>query len=395
LVATKKHVGFEWGQGKRIQKLSKHGSVEVFGFDAPFLGGILFCERDALPIKPRPQPFQQEELTNKFRGAKIVLLRGMLDGLQKRHPRAGEFRKVAENLYRYSSNGNCYARFRHGGKQIYKSLRTDDRELARRRLKEELEKAEKIDLKLAKMSLEKLLELYAGRLSQYEFKTAATRRSILGIFKKTWRHGLAVPVPEISAGQLELWLSERRAKLRNSTINEYARFLRQLFELAVKLRVLAESPAAGIKGLLVETPIRLTPAWPQFQAIVQEIRRQKLSADSEDSASLVEFMGRAGGGTAECANIRGEPVDRAGSRIPLCGWGPQRAPPAWPSRTRRARSPAALIRPVSRPVRRLTLRSHHGRHGSGRRWSKPSSSWGAEHRPRSPLPGSTLPCSVV
>ncbi len=47
------------------------------------------------------------------------------------------------------------------------------------------------------MSLEKLLKLYAGRLSQYEFKTAATRRSILGIFKNTWRHGLAVPVCEM------------------------------------------------------------------------------------------------------------------------------------------------------------------------------------------------------
>jgi integrase len=189
--------------------------------------------------------------------------------------------------------------------------------LAKRRLKDELDKADKVDPKLARMNLEELLRLYEGRLSQYETKTAATRHSILKIFKKTWGYGLAIPVREISTGQLELWLGKRRANVRNSTFNEYARFIRQLFELAVKLRVLAESPALGIKGLRVETPIRLTPNWQQFQAIVREIRAQKLSADSEDSADLVEFMGLAGVGTAECANLMGENVDIPGNRITL------------------------------------------------------------------------------
>ncbi len=66
------------------------------------------------------------------------LLRGLPNGVQKCHAHATGFRRVAENIHRYSSNGNYYARFRYGGKQIYKSLRTDDRELARRCLKEEL-----------------------------------------------------------------------------------------------------------------------------------------------------------------------------------------------------------------------------------------------------------------
>jgi len=252
-----------------------------------------------------------------FTAAKNLLLRGSFGGMSKCHSRAGEFRKVAENLYRYSSNGIYYARFRFGGKEIQRSLRTADRELARRRLKEELEKAEKVDLKRSKMSLEELLRLYEENTAQYAPKTFKTRRSVLLRFKRTWSHGLEIRVSTVSTGQLELWLASQRPRLRNTSYNEYARFVRHLFVLAVKLRVIATSPAANIKGLRVETPIRLTPTQEQFQAIVQEIRCQKLSAEAEDSADLVEFMGLAGVGTAECANMSGEDIDLEGNRITL------------------------------------------------------------------------------
>jgi hypothetical protein len=63
-------------------------------------------------------------------------------------------------------------------------------------------RSRKVDLKLAKMSLEKLLEpTREGFPNTNSRRRPATRHSILGISKNTWRHGLAVPVPEISAGQ--------------------------------------------------------------------------------------------------------------------------------------------------------------------------------------------------
>ncbi|MCP5527453.1 MAG: hypothetical protein H7A47_11735 [Verrucomicrobiales bacterium] len=80
-------------------------------------------------------------------------------------------------------------------------------------------------------------------------------------------------------------------------------FLRQLFKIAISARALAESPAAGLRMLKPEEPIRDTPTWPQFREIVEEIRRQKLNDDAKESALLVEFMGLAGVGTAECANL--------------------------------------------------------------------------------------------
>jgi integrase len=244
-------------------------------------------------------------------------VRSSLKRMSEMHSQTGEFHRVGENLLRYSTSGVYYARFRNNGKDIRFSLRTTDRVLAKRRLEEEIKKAEAIDRKVGKMSLEELLRLYKERLSQYAPKTVASRQSILKIFKQTWPHGLTISVHSISAGQLELWLASRRANFKNASYNEYARFLRHLFELALKFRVIAASPAAGLKGLRVETPIRTTPTWEQFQALVSDIRSQRFNAEAEDSANLVEFMGLAGVGTAECANLLGEYIDFGANRITL------------------------------------------------------------------------------
>jgi integrase len=233
------------------------------------------------------------------------------------HSRLGEIRRVGENLYRYSSGGVYYARFRQRGKEIRRSLRTTDRESAKRRLQEHIEKASKIDSKSGKMSLRELVRLHEESLAQFAPRTVASRRSILKQFKETWPHGLDIPLSTISSGQLALWLGSRSAKLKNATYNEYARFLRQMFDLAVNLRAIADSPAATLRGLKVESPIRLTPSWEQFQSIVNHIRSQKLNAQSADSADLVEFMGLTGVGKAECANLKGHHIDFAAGRITL------------------------------------------------------------------------------
>ena len=124
-------------------------------------------------------------------------------------------------------------------------------------------------------------------------------------------------VRAVTKGQLSIWLSEQRPRLKNSSFNEYTRFVRQLFEIALDHKAIGDSPAAGLKELRVEKPIRATPSWEEFLAIVNEIRQQKLSVLAADSADLVEFMGRAGVGIAECANLRGEHVNFENGHITL------------------------------------------------------------------------------
>jgi integrase len=233
------------------------------------------------------------------------------------HQRKGEFRKVGENLYRYSSNDRYYAVFRIKGKLIWKSLKTSDREFAKRKLQEELEKQGRVEPDATNLTLSELLKLYEESLSQFDQKTQATRRSILKKFKETWDHGFEISVRSVTPAQLELWLAKHRARLRKVSLNEYIRFTRQVFALGLKARAIANSPAADFKLLRPETPVRTTPTWKHFLAIVRDIRSQKFSADAQDSADLVEFMGKAGVGTAECAGMCGEHIDFQNKRITL------------------------------------------------------------------------------
>ena len=235
----------------------------------------------------------------------------------KAHNRSGEFRKVGQNLFRYSANKVYYAIYKIAGKKIWKSLETTDRELAQRRLKEELGKNGLVEPAKSAMTLAELLAMYESSLQAFAARTTATRRSIVNVFKTTWNPGLTLPVRTITAGQLQLWLGQHRSRLRNSSLNEYIRFVRQLFLLAVSHKVIAESPAAMLKQLRLEKPVRATPTWDQFQAIVRNIREQTQNADAEESADLVEFMGTAGVGTAECSGLRGEHFDFARQRIVL------------------------------------------------------------------------------
>ena len=103
------------------------------------------------------------------------------------HRRNGVFRKVGENLYRYSSSGIYYAVFRANGKLNWKSLKTADRELTKRKLTEEQDKSGRIDPVAEKKTIAELLQDYEKNLQQYDAKTVKTRKWILQTFKE---HGL-------------------------------------------------------------------------------------------------------------------------------------------------------------------------------------------------------------
>lgn len=98
--------------------------------------------------------------------------------------------------------------------------------------------------------------------------------------------------------------------MKKTSFNAYILFVRQLFD-----RAISESPANPFKILKPEKPIRQSPTWEEFQRIVAEVRNQKLNADAEEVSDMLEFMGTAGIGLAECQNLKGQHVDFAASRI--------------------------------------------------------------------------------
>jgi len=80
--------------------------------------------------------------------------------------------------------------------------------------------------------------------------------------------------------------------------------------MAVGDGIIPYSPASNLKGAKLNKPIRKTPTFEQFKAIVESIRSQKFNGhDAEESADFVEFLGLAGLGKAEAAALRQSDID--------------------------------------------------------------------------------------
>ncbi len=65
----------------------------------------------------------------------------------------------------------------------------------------------------------------------------------------------------------------------------------------------------------LEKPIRKTPTFEEFKAIVADIRAQRFNADAQDSADFVEFLGLAGLGQAEASALQIDDIDWQRSTI--------------------------------------------------------------------------------
>jgi integrase len=79
--------------------------------------------------------------------------------------------------------------------------------------------------------------------------------------------------------------------------------------------MISASPAAHLHSAKREKPIRLTPSFEQFKAIIADVRSQPFNADAQDSADFLEFLGLAGLGQAEAAALTCSDVDFEAQRI--------------------------------------------------------------------------------
>ena len=68
--------------------------------------------------------------------------------------------------------------------------------------------------------------------------------------------------------------------------------IKEIFEMAVRDGIISRSPAAHLRRVKPPKPIRATPSFEEFKAIVESIRSQKFNGhDAEESADFVEFLG--------------------------------------------------------------------------------------------------------
>jgi integrase len=86
-------------------------------------------------------------------------------------------------------------------------------------------------------------------------------------------------------------------------------FLKKILQSAIDDGIIMTSAASGIKAVKLSKPIRKTPTFDEFKAIVASIRGQQYSDTAEESADFVEFLGLAGLGNAEAAALTWGDID--------------------------------------------------------------------------------------
>jgi len=218
----------------------------------------------------------------------------------------GAFRKVGPCLYRYR-NGTYYARFKSGGKEIRCSLETTDRKLAERNLSKKKDDQSRIDRSQGKITLAELCDRYLKTVQHQRPKTIERKTFIVGRIKDDWPTGKLTQLGKIRPSDVDLWLS--RYCFGSASRNLHISCVKELFNSALRDRIITASPAEHLRSAKRERPIRLTPTFEQFKAIIANVRAQIFNADAQESADFLEFLGLAGLGQAEAHSLTRGDVD--------------------------------------------------------------------------------------
>jgi integrase len=235
-------------------------------------------------------------------------------------PEQGAFARKAEGIYQYESSGTYYARFRHKGERIMERLGTRETPCtslpeAKRLLRDLKNRLDRTDTESRKKTLRQLLDEFefGGKdPGGKEFppilrgapKTLSYKKRYLARIRTDFPLPLHTRVRDIKKSDLLKFL----AHFNDATADHYNHVLtlvRELFQYALDDQAIDDSPALGIKYRKREDKNKkLFPEWDEFQAIVTSIRSQQYADTAKESADLVQFMGEAGLGQAECAGLK-------------------------------------------------------------------------------------------
>jgi integrase len=233
--------------------------------------------------------------------------------MEAQNAQQGTFQKVGECLYRYSRNGVYYGRIKRGGKETKRSLRTSDRALAQRRLRDFRDEQHQLDPSRGNLTLAQLCDRWLATKKNAKPKTLGTKAHVVKQVKSRWPGGATQRVRDIAPSQADLFLAQ--FTFGAASQNAFVTVLRELFDFAARDNCIAKSPCGHLKFRKREKPIRLTPTFAQFEAIIADVRAQPFNADARDSANFLEFLGLAGLGQAEAASLKRQDIDLDAGRF--------------------------------------------------------------------------------
>jgi integrase len=217
------------------------------------------------------------------------------------------FHCVAENLWRRESSGVYYAFLKRGRKQFHRSLKTKDRELAKRRLSElRAEVGSLVTHDAAALNFDILADRWQDNIRHtVKESTAARRKSCLKALSPFFA-GLALR--NITPAHCEAWVTKRGYKIAPQTFAHELDTMNGVFDYAKEQGLILRNPAQSIKRKRILPAKVEIPTLEQFRRLVAAIRhsdgRPDSQAKAKDGADLVELLAYSGCRLNEACNLR-------------------------------------------------------------------------------------------
>jgi integrase len=212
------------------------------------------------------------------------------------------FKKVGPNLYRDTA-GRYYLLVKKSGKQFRRSLKTTDPALAKRRLREFMERAGALATDGADSSIrfEDLAQRWlASKTAELKPSSAYRLKSVLKQISPYFQGRL---VRAIGATEIERWKVNRGAYLSPRSWNIDIEALKQLFGYAQNtLRILIDNPAQSLKRKRQPKSGIVIPTKEQFRQLLGELRNGHRSTG--EAADFVEFLAYSGCRQGEARHVR-------------------------------------------------------------------------------------------
>ena len=234
-------------------------------------------------------------------------------------PQAALVRK-AEGIYQNESSGSYYALFSFRGKRIKQRLGGEHCPCtslpeAKRLLAVLKTSLERTDVLSSRKTLGMIVEEYRERMP---FSSGSRRYKNQYLDELKDFFPKETKIASLKASDLTKFFASYEKRLSPATLNKVITLTRGVFLHALQDQAIPFSPLEGMKyRKLRAVNKRLIPTREEFQKIVESIREQEFSDTGEDSAALVEFMGLAGLGQAECAGLKWGDINETSKVITL------------------------------------------------------------------------------
>jgi integrase len=221
---------------------------------------------------------------------------------------AGTLRRVASNLYRMEPYGTYYAVNKKDGKQFRQSLKTKDRKLAERRLREVMEKVERLKAGTGRLTFGEIAKQFIGsELAARDLKRQSRADCLVRIasLQRTWRGLSLTPVRDIKTKDCEQWFAGRKQQIHAQRLNNELGILKQILAFAEREGFIMSNPATPIRRVKIVAVEPTIPTRDQFTLLVATLRKM----GNHDAADFVELLGYSGTRRNEGASLTWGDID--------------------------------------------------------------------------------------